>query len=46
MELLKRWVIVRDCKSFEGLDGEYAGVAIGTFEEDIRFLEILKENVE
>ena len=45
-ELLKRGVIVRDCKSFEGLDGEYVRVAIGTFEEDERFLEILKEIVE
>ena len=46
VELLKRGAIVRDCKSFEGLDGEYVRVAIGTFEEDIRFLEILKEIVE
>lgn len=45
-ELLKRGVIVRDCKSFEGLDGEYVRVAIGTFEEDERFLDILKEIVE
>jgi len=44
-ELLKRGVIVRDCKSFEGLDGEYIRVSIGTFEEDRRFLEILKDIV-
>ncbi|WP_292459673.1 histidinol-phosphate transaminase [Methanothermococcus sp.] len=42
-ELLKRGVIIRDCKSFEGLDGEYVRVAIGTFEEDKRFLEILRD---
>ncbi|HIP84374.1 MAG TPA: histidinol-phosphate transaminase [Methanothermococcus okinawensis] len=42
-ELLKRGVIVRDCKSFEGLDGEYIRVSIGTFEEDRRFLEILRD---
>ncbi len=45
-ELLKRGVIIRDCKSFEGLDGEYVRVAIGTFEEDEKFLDILKEIVE
>jgi len=44
-ELLKRGVIVRDCKSFEGLEGEYIRVSIGTFEEDRRFLEILREIV-
>ncbi len=42
-ELLKKGVIIRDCKSFEGLNGEFVRVAIGTFEENKRFLEILKE---
>ncbi|MBW9221086.1 histidinol-phosphate transaminase [Methanothermococcus sp. SCGC AD-155-M21] len=44
-ELLKRGIIVRDCKSFEGLEGEYIRVSIGTFEEDERFLDILKDIV-
>ena len=42
-ELLKRGVIVRDCKSFEGLDGEFIRVSIGKFEECNRFLDILKD---
>lgn len=42
-ELLKKGVIVRDCKSFKGLDDYWIRVSVGTLEEDWRFLDILKE---
>ncbi|MCS3901397.1 histidinol-phosphate transaminase [Methanococcus voltae] len=45
-ELLKKGVIVRDCYSFTGLEPYYVRVSIGTFEENERFLKILKEVVE
>jgi histidinol-phosphate aminotransferase len=44
-ELLKRGVIVRDCKSFKGLDEYYIRVSVGTLKEDSKFIEILKDLV-
>lgn len=45
-ELLKRGVIVRDCKSFKGLDDYWIRVSVGTLEEDKKFIEILKSMIE
>lgn len=45
-ELLKRGVIVRDCKSFKGLDDYWIRVSVGTLEEDRKFIEILKSMTE
>lgn len=42
-ELLKNGVIVRDCRSFRGLDDYWIRVSVGTLEEDEKFIEILKE---
>lgn len=42
-ELLKNGVIVRDCRSFRGLDDYWIRVSVGTLEEDKRFINILKE---
>lgn len=41
-ELLKKGVIVRDCKSFKGLDDYWIRVSVGTLEEDKRFIKILQ----
>lgn len=43
LELMKRGIIVRDCTSFKGLDEYWIRISICTFEEDERFIEILKE---
>ncbi len=45
-ELLKRGIIVRDCKSFKGLDDYWIRVSVGTMEEDKRFIEILESITE
>ncbi len=45
-ELLRRGVIVRDCKSFKGLDDYWIRVSVGTLEEDKRFIQILKSIIE
>jgi len=42
-ELLKKGVIVRDCRSFHGLDDYWIRVSVGTLEEDERFIEVLKQ---
>lgn len=42
-ELLKNGVIVRDCRSFRGLDDYWIRVSVGTLEEDEKFIKILKE---
>lgn len=45
-KLLEKGVIVRDCKSFKGLDEYWIRVSVGTLEEDARFIDILKELIE
>ena len=44
-ELLRKGIIVRDCKSFKGLDEYYIRVSVGTLKEDSRFIEILNDLV-
>jgi histidinol-phosphate aminotransferase len=44
-ELFRRGVITRDCSSFGGLDQYYLRVSVGTREENLRFVEELKEIV-
>jgi histidinol-phosphate aminotransferase len=43
MELMKKGIIVRDCKSFEGLDDYWIRVSVGTIEEDKKFIELLED---
>jgi len=45
-ELLKRGIIVRDCKSFKGLDDYWIRVSVGTLKEDERFINILETIIE
>ncbi|MCK9151911.1 histidinol-phosphate transaminase [Methanobacterium alcaliphilum] len=45
-KLLEKGVIVRDCKSFKGLDDYWIRVSVGTLEEDAKFIDILKKLVE
>lgn len=42
-ELLKKGVIVRDCRSFRGLDDYWIRVSVGTLKEDEKFIEIITE---
>ena len=42
-ELLKRGIIVRDCKSFKGLDDYWIRVSVGTLKEDKKFIETLND---
>jgi histidinol-phosphate aminotransferase len=41
-ELLKKGIIVRDCRSFHGLDDHWIRVSVGTLEEDEKFINELK----
>ena len=45
-ELLKRGIIVRDCRSFRGLDDYWIRVSVGTMEEDEKFIYELKQIIE
>lgn len=45
-ELLKRGIIVRDCRSFRGLDDYWIRVSVGTLEEDEKFIRQLKKILE
>lgn len=42
-ELLKNGIIVRDCRSFRGLDDYWIRVSVGTLDEDERFIDVLKQ---
>lgn len=42
-ELLKRGIIVRDCRSFRGLDDYWIRVSVGTMKEDEKFIYELKQ---
>ena len=42
-ELMKKGIIVRDCKSFDGLDDYWIRVSVGTIEEDKKFIEALED---
>ncbi|MBU4606971.1 MAG: histidinol-phosphate transaminase, partial [Methanobacterium sp.] len=44
-KLLEKGIIVRDCKSFKGLDDYWIRVSVGTIPEDERFIEVLKNIV-
>lgn len=41
-KLLKQGIIVRDCKSFKGLDEYWIRVSVGTIKQDKKFIEVLK----
>ena len=41
--LIQKGIIVRDCTSFKGLDEYWIRVSVGTLDEDIEFIKILKE---
>ncbi len=43
LELMKKGIIVRDCTSFKGLDEYWIRISICTLQEDVKFLEIIKE---
>ena len=45
-KLLKRGIIVRDCRSFRGLDDYWIRVSVGTLEEDEKFIYELKQIIE
>ncbi|HEY0196273.1 MAG TPA: histidinol-phosphate transaminase [Methanobacterium sp.] len=42
-KLLKNGIIVRDCRSFRGLDDYWIRVSVGTLDEDERFIDVLKQ---
>lgn len=44
-DLLKRGIIVRDCRSFRGLDEYWIRVSVGTLEDDERFINVLKQMI-
>ncbi len=44
-KLLEKGIIVRDCKSFKGLDDYWIRVSVGTIPEDERFIEVLQNIV-
>lgn len=41
-KLLRKGIIVRDCRSFRGLDDYWIRVSVGTLEEDKKFIEVLQ----
>lgn len=41
-ELLKRFILIRDCSNFEGLNNRFFRVAVRTREENIKLLEALR----
>ncbi len=42
-ELIKRFILIRDCSNFQGLDGGFFRVAVKKREENVKLLEALKE---
>jgi histidinol-phosphate aminotransferase len=42
-KLLERGFIVRDCRSFRGLDEYWIRVSVGTLKEDEKFIVVLKQ---
>lgn len=42
-KLLERGIIVRDCRSFRGLDDYWIRVSVGTLKEDEKFISVLKQ---
>lgn len=42
-ELIKRFILIRDCSNFQGLDGSFFRVAVKKREENVKLLEALKE---
>ncbi|MCE5215026.1 MAG: histidinol-phosphate transaminase [Methanobacterium sp.] len=42
-KLLERGIIVRDCRSFRGLDDYWIRISVGTLEEDEKFINVLKQ---
>jgi histidinol-phosphate aminotransferase len=41
--MLKQGILVRDCSSFQGLDGFYVRVAVRTREENKRLVAVFRE---
>lgn len=42
-KLLENGIIVRDCRSFRGLDDYWIRVSVGTLQEDQKFIEVLRQ---